>query len=86
VRLHGFAFLVDDPVNVRIRPAFGDYFRARESPRFRNPVVRFIRFNRNRHALTGGMPRRASSSATFPAVLSMNSGCVIMVDPLAEPL
>jgi hypothetical protein len=53
VRLHGFAFLADDLVNVRIRPAFGDYFRAHESPRLRNPVVRFIRFNRSRYALTG---------------------------------
>jgi hypothetical protein len=79
MRLSGFTFLFEDAVDIRVAPAFGDHLGAREFPRLGNPVVRLVGSIVIVTRLSAAMPRRASSAAIRPAVLSMNSGGAFLV-------
>ena len=81
MRLQGLALFLDDPINIGVRPPFAITFGRAN---FRAFVIQSSGSSGSIVIVTrcpGATPRRANSSATFPAVLSMNSGCVVIGYP-----
>jgi hypothetical protein len=59
------ALLIDNPINVRIRPTFGLDFRPGELPRLINPVIRLARFCRFILSHGRNLVRAASDATLF---------------------
>jgi hypothetical protein len=61
--LHRFPLLVDDQVDIRIRPALSNHARPRIAPDFGQLV---IRFNRDHHWLVGSHAAAREFSRDLP--------------------